>query len=375
MVAVEADALLARIDAAKAAEARDQRRRIVWGGFTTASYAADTLFLALFAAAGTIPALVPVAYGSGAVAISAAQYAAYASGWNLRFRDPSLTGPLVTLGVAMQLGVVATAPQIAFPYLANLFTVFAFGMIWLSLRESAVVWSLGVLATGGVLYWVGGRIAVPAATPLELVIVWLYFSAILGRCLVLSAQANDMRARLMANRRKLAASLEQIRELASHDELTGALNRRSIIERLEQEIARAQRSGAAFSLALLDLDDFKQVNDTYGHGAGDAVLKALVETIHATMRATDSFGRYGGEEFLMVMPASSPALAQNGLQRIRAVMAARNCDEIAAGLVVRFSAGVAGFRKDESAVQLINRADAALYEAKRSGRDRIVSSD
>jgi len=371
----EADARLERAAAAQSAEVRDQRRRLRWTGLVAASYAIDTLFLALFAAAGTIAAALPVAYGVGAAFVGAVQYAAYASGWNLRRRDPNLTALLVALGVAMQLGVVALAPQIAFPYLANLFTVFAFGMIWLSLRESAAVWSVGVLATGGLAYAVGGRMAVPTATPFEIALVWSYFSVILGRCLILSVQANEMRVRLADSRRRLAASLEQIRELAGRDELTATLNRRAIMERLEQEISRARRSGAVFSVALLDLDNFKSINDAHGHVVGDAALKAFAATVHATMRTTDSFGRYGGEEFLLVMPACTPALARAGLQRIRSALAARDWSVIASGIVVTVSAGVAGFANAEAAVQLINRADTALYEAKRSGRDRVVVAD
>jgi diguanylate cyclase len=372
---VEADARLQQAIAAQSAEGRDQRRRLLWSRFIAASYATDLFFLALFAVAGTVPALVSIVYGSSAAVICAAQYAAYASGWNLRFRDPNLTGSLVAFGVAMQLGVVAMAPQIAFPYLANLFTVFAFGMIWLSLRESVAVWSVGVAAMAGLAYAVGERMAVPAATPFEIVLVWLYFSVILGRCLILSVQANDLRARLADSRRRLAATLEQVRELAERDELTGARNRRSIMERLEQEIGRSRRTGASFSVTLIDLDHFKRINDAHGHGGGDAVLKAFVATVHATMRGTDAFGRYGGEEFLLAMPGSSPAVARTGLERIRDALRARDWSAIAAGLVLTVSAGVAGFRQNESAVQLINRADGALYEAKRSGRDRVVVAD
>ena len=242
-------------------QARDQRRRKRWILATAASYGIDALFLALFALEGSIPGAVPAAYGLAAAAICGGTWLATARGWNLKARDPNLTEPLIMLAVAMQLAVVAAAPQVGFPFLANLFTVFAFGMIWLSLRDSLVVWTLGVAGAAAVFVAQGGRIAVPVATATEQALVWLYFSLILGRCLLLSVNANDMRARLAESRARLAESLDQVRLLASHDELTHALNRRSLMAALERERGRAERTGAPFSVGLIDLDYFKQVND------------------------------------------------------------------------------------------------------------------
>jgi diguanylate cyclase (GGDEF)-like protein len=353
---------------------RAQRQRIAWIGMSAASYAVDTLFLALFAVAGTISATVALAYGAVAAAISAGNYAATASGWNLRLRDPSLVKLTMILGVAMQLGIVLVAPQVAFPFVANLFTVFSFGMIWLSLRDSLAVWSLGIAGTAAVFYAAHGRIDFPDSNVFELTLGWLYFSLILGRCLLLSVNANEMRARLADSRRKLAASLEQVQQLASHDELTGTLNRRSLMAALERERSRSERSGAPFSIAMIDLDHFKRVNDTHGHAAGDEVLRALAATVHGTMRTTDVFGRYGGEEFLMILFGTTPALALKAMERIRAALTAKNWSSIAQDLSVTLSAGIASHRKGESIEQLLHRADLALYQAKDAGRNTIIAS-
>jgi len=353
---------------------RGQRQRMVWFGMTAASYAVDTLFLALFALAGTISGTIAPAYGAAAAAISAGTYAVTASGWNLKRPDPSLVAPLSFLGIAMQLGVVLAAPQIAFPFLANLFTVFAFGMIWLPLRDSVMVWTLGITGTATVFYAVQGRIGVPVSSAFELTLVWLYFSLILGRCLLLSVNANEMRARLASSRRKLTASLEQVQQLASEDELTGTLNRRSLMAALERERSRAERSGAPFSIAMIDLDHFKRINDTHGHAVGDDVLRALAATVHDTMRATDVFGRYGGEEFLMILIGDAPALALKVMERIRAAVAAKNWSSIAPDLSVTLSAGIASHRKGETIEQLMHRADLALYQAKDAGRNTIIAS-
>jgi diguanylate cyclase (GGDEF)-like protein len=296
------------------------------------------------------------------------------TGLNLKARDPSLVEPLVLLAIALQLGIVFAAPQIAFPFLANLFTVFAFGMIWLTLRDSVVVWTLGIAGTGAVFYVERGRIGLPAASDFELILVWLYFSLILSRCLLLSVTANKMRAQLASGRRKLAASLVQVEQLASHDELTGALNRRSLMAALERERAHAERSGLPFSVAMIDLDHFKRVNDTYGHGAGDEVLRTLAATVHETMRTTDVFGRYGGEEFMMILVGSPPELALGAMERIRTALAAKTWPSIAADFSVTMSVGIACHRKDETVEEVLRRADKALYQAKDAGRNTIITS-
>jgi diguanylate cyclase len=352
--------------------ARDQRQRLRWTAATAASYAMDALFLGLFAAAGTVPGLVPLAYGAAALAVCGAAWLLVATDVNLRFRDPSMTVPLIASAVLLQVAVVALAPQIAFPFLTNLFTVFAFGMLWLSPRQSVYVWTLGALALAALVYGEGARFAVPVATSAERTLVWLYFSLVLGRCVLLSVHANDLRRRLGEGRHRLAQSLEQMRQLASHDELTLSLNRRALMGRLEEEHGRAQRGGEGYSVAVMDLDHFKDINDTYGHAVGDDVLRAFAKTAHAQMRDSDAFGRFGGEEFMLILGATSPAAASAAVERLRSAFAQRDWAGIAEGLSVSVSAGVAGFRPRETVSQLLSRADGALYEAKRAGRNRVV---
>jgi diguanylate cyclase len=352
--------------------AREQRQRLQWVGFTAASYALDLLFLALYWLAGSVTLAVPLAYAAAAAVHVGGNHAAYASGWNLRFRDPSLTAPLVLAGVTVQLGLVVLAPQVAFPFIVNIFTVFAFGAIWMSLRASIAVWALTLAACGAVLWALGARTAVPAESPAEVVLTWLCFSLILGRCLLLSVYANALRAKVAEGRRRLAASLEQVQELVHYDELTRTLNRRSLIGRLEQEIGRARRSGAPFSVAMLDLDHFKAINDTYGHAVGDEVLRQFTATVSATMRETDVFGRYGGEEFLLLLLVSDPRASLAPLERIRLAVALHDWEAVVPGLALTTSIGVAGLLPEETVAQLLRRADEALYEAKAAGRNRVV---
>jgi diguanylate cyclase (GGDEF)-like protein len=369
---LEADETLDRALRASGAGERARRQRIRWIYYTAASYAVDAAFLLLFAAAGTIPAYVAGAYFAGAAAICAVAWLAYARGWNLRLRDPNLTEPLILVAIVLQLGVVVAAPQLAFPFLANLFVVFAFGMMWLRLAKAVAIWSIGVFATGIVFYLVGQRFGVPTGSGVEVFLAWLYFSLILGRCLLVSVAASETRERLADSRRKLAETLDQVQRLASRDELTRALNRRSLVAALERERNRAERSGAPFCIAMIDLDHFKQVNDTFGHAAGDAVLRTFASTVHDTMRATDVFGRYGGEEFLLILVGTPTGPALEAVERVRLAVAARDWRPIVPDARVTMSAGIAGFRKGETVEQLLYRADQALYQAKKAGRNRTV---
>jgi diguanylate cyclase (GGDEF)-like protein len=195
---------------------------------------------------------------------------------------------------------------------------------------------------------------------------------------VLSVYAAEMRARLAESRRRLAASYEQARQLASHDELTRALNRRSLMAALARERDRAERSGQPFSVASLDLDHFKSVNDTLGHGAGDAVLKEFARVAGETKRTTDVFGRFGGEEFLLILVDIALDPARQATERMRAAIEAFDWSAVvpapAPGLKVTVSAGVACYRKGETIEQLLHRADTALYEAKRAGRNRVTAA-
>jgi diguanylate cyclase len=365
------DEKLGKAIRAKTAELRDQRMRILWIGAAGASYALDALFLGLFAAVGTVPGGVAAGYGATALLLCGAFYTAVASGWSQRFGDPGLVAPHVALALGLQLAVVAQAPQIAFPWLANLFTVFAFGMIWLPVATSVPLWGLGAALTGALLYGFSDRAAMALGAGAELLLSWLFFSLVLGRCVFLSVYAAGMRARLAHSRRKLAESMEQIQQLVSHDELTKTLNRRALMARLEEERARGERTGQGFCVALLDIDRFKAVNDTHGHAAGDAVLRDVARIVHATMRETDVFGRYGGEEFMMILTTTGPGAAQLPLERIRAALHAHDWSAIAPELAVTLSAGVTAWRPGEAAAQALQRADRALYDAKHAGRDRV----
>ena len=159
--------------------------------------------------------------------------------------------------------------------------------------------------------------------------------------------------------------------LSMTDGLTGILNRRAIYEVLEKEILRAAREKTPLSVIMLDIDFFKKVNDNYGHNAGDAVLKELTRRILAELRPYDTFGRYGGEEFIILLPGAFMYEVLAVAERIRGAIRNAPFDITPAGLHVTASFGVAEFDFKENSDALVNRADIALYKAKKNGRDRI----
>ncbi|PYU26525.1 MAG: hypothetical protein DMG30_01965 [Acidobacteria bacterium] len=161
---------------------------------------------------------------------------------------------------------------------------------------------------------------------------------------------------------KVETLAQEVYRMALLDPLTGLFNRRYIEQRLEDEIKRSERHGRALSVILFDLDEFKQVNDTYGHGAGDGLLKAFAERLSKATRGSDAAARYGGDEFLVVLPECKPENVQAVLKRLEGIRV-----EIEGhNLPIVISAGWADLLSGESAKDLLARADAELYVNKRA---------
>ena len=158
-------------------------------------------------------------------------------------------------------------------------------------------------------------------------------------------------------------------EMSHIDTLTGIYNRRKLADEIDQYIGLFKRYQHSFCLAILDIDFFKEVNDTYGHTAGDDVLCRFSNQIQAMLRSTDVFGRWGGEEFLLILPNCSEDEAYSMIERLRSAI---RSTELLPGLCVTFSAGVCGCRKNQAFSSLVSNADRALYTAKNSGRNQTI---
>lgn len=173
---------------------------------------------------------------------------------------------------------------------------------------------------------------------------------------------------------QLQAANTELAWMASTDSLTGAANRRRLLEALDIETGRAKRNGLPVSLLALDIDHFKQVNDTWGHQVGDQVLRDLVLNVKKTMRPHDILGRIGGEEFMVLLPDTPIAAAATLAERIRKQVEGMVVTHLQGALSITVSIGVAEFGKDgEAADQVIKAADDRLYRAKHEGRNRVVA--
>ena len=166
----------------------------------------------------------------------------------------------------------------------------------------------------------------------------------------------------------LARSFQDITRVADTDSLTGVLNRRAI----EAAFATLQLEGRRFVVAMIDLDHFKAVNDIHSHGVGDAVLRRVTATLQDGLRAPDRLGRYGGEEFTLLLAEADPAAGAMVVERLRERVAAVDWSVLAPGLVVTFSAGLVGVGSAESFDAAVARADRLLYQAKHLGRNRVI---
>lgn len=171
----------------------------------------------------------------------------------------------------------------------------------------------------------------------------------------------------------ISGHYQELEYQARFDPLTGVANRRHFVEMVEAEMARSSRYGKQLSILMVDIDQFKEINDIYGHQAGDLILQALCETCKIVLRAFDIVGRWGGDEFAILLPETPPAIAPQVAERLRDAIEKRVVDlEMHSALRFSVSIGCASRNaKDDNLDALLNVADRALYDAKRTGRNRV----
>ena len=180
--------------------------------------------------------------------------------------------------------------------------------------------------------------------------------------------------RILGLESRLRETLEQLRLVALRDGLTGVLNRRAIYEVAENELERARRESARLSFLMIYIDNFKKINDRFGHAMGDQALRLVVDTIVSNLRPYDSVGRWGGEEFLVLLPNTNHEEATQIAERLRTSVARSRLEFIESNSVeLRISLGVTctSFGEDQYIDKLVSQADKALYKAKNLGKDRV----
>ena len=299
-------------------------------------------------------------------------YAVIRGGLNERLGgDPSLTLPQLVLAVLSGVGSYAIAGPVRGAVMALLVLVLVFATFALPCRSTRDLALFACALLGAVMVWKG--VSDPLRYPPAVEVVHLLCTVILLVFMrAVSAHVETIREGMLRQKSDLDHALEKIRQLARRDELTGLSNRRHMRELMAVEQARQRRTGLPLSVAVLDLDGFKRINDTYGHSGGDLVLKTFAQLTRDALRATDVLGRWGGEAFLLMLPDTDVTDASACVERMRARLARLSADAIAPGLRVTFSAGVAEVQGAEALDAAIERADQAMYRAKVQGRDCTV---
>lgn len=305
------------------------------------------------------------------------------SGWSRRLRDPSMTLVHILFAILIGLWVIAKAGE-GRTILLMLFIMAAFfGAFQLRQREFMLVALVAVAGYTAIV--VHDIVTRQITTSTQVVVLELAgFATLMVWLAWFGSYMANLRRTLSRRNRDLHQATQRLRHLAEHDELTGLPNRRRLIARLEAAAQESSRGESGFSIAVLDLDRFKQVNDRHGHQAGDDVLSEFARRASALLRGVDwlvrvddtvaDIGRFGGEEFLAILPDTDLTGAGMAAERLRKEVSETPFSTCDGPVACTVSIGVAEHQPGEGIHRTIARADEALYAAKEGGRNRVKTA-
>ena len=299
-------------------------------------------------------------------------YGLLRSGLSRRWSDPSLAYPMLIAcisTVALSYGLLEEARSSTLQVLC---LQLAFEMDRLSSRQlmRASIYALIMLAATSVVRFLINPLDVHISSELYN----LGMAAVmLPSAIFVSGQVSRLYRRKVKQREALSKTLTQLNELSTRDTLTGLTNRRQMTVLLEQEHKRQGRLSHTFCVAILDIDWFKRINDRHGHGVGDVVLQQFSHLANSALSPADTLARWGGEEFLLLMPEVPPGAPAFGITRLRNALTTLKISATVPALRISFSAGITTYRSGESIDETIERADQGLYQAKAAGRNQLVA--
>jgi diguanylate cyclase (GGDEF)-like protein len=300
-------------------------------------------------------------------------YVAMRAGLNLRLKDPSLTAAQqLYAGIAVIWTYSICAPDRG-ACLCILNLILLFGVLRFRARETIQLSVTLLSLLGCVMLMRHAQDPVDYPRSAELY-YFVYGVITMGGTCVLTSWTAQLQQAYLRQRTELRQALEQIRLLAERDDLTGLINRRAMLPIMRCEMDARRPGDGGLCIALIDIDRFKNVNDKFGHQIGDETLRSFANIAKTTLRAGDVFARWGGEEFLLMLPDCSVAQGRDCLERIRAALAAADFSFVCPGYQLTISAGVTSLREDDRLEAALERADQAMYQAKRTGRDRVLIS-
>lgn len=309
----------------------------------------------------------------GSLLTLAAVFAMVRSGWSQRFGDPVLTLPHSLVSICLCFVAYLQVGE----HRASVLILVAESIVMCMFRLRPVqMFALGLssvlmllLCVVGLTWW--DPVRYPASTGVMHFVIG--GSTLLTLSLV-AKWVTDIRMRIGQQAKELSQALNTLQHLATQDSLTGLLNRRVMVDLLEIELKQVERHGHPMTVALVDLDQFKSINDRFGHQAGDAVLVGFAGLAQTQLRQVDKVARWGGEEFLIMLPQVGASEALSALERLRVAMGNLSFPGCS-GLNASLSVGLTQATPGESLELLIDRADQALYRAKRCGRNRCLVAE
>lgn len=338
------------------------------------------LFVASYVYLGWLPLARALEYAALVVLTWACFFSFILSGVNQRLADPSLTIPQILTGIFCQLYIMYFLPEplLRVPFLLlgtvnMMFAVFAMNlwrMLWLNV--------VGVSAYAGMIllkavYYPAGL----GVWQAEVLVILAFFISIALNAYIGSVIVG-LRDKLRLRNRELHCAMVQLEDLATRDPLTRLPNRRSVMREMTKEESRLERNAdgqATLCLCMLDIDDFKRVNDQHGHQAGDDILHWFGDQLSQHLRAQDFVGRFGGEEFLLLLPNTTLPETEALICRLLSIIRSSAPPTLPPGARITASAGVAEHQSGQRLKDTLRQADKALYQAKANGRDRTVAAD
>jgi len=287
-------------------------------------------------------------------------------GLNLRFQEPSLMLPQLVASLTIMLAVSYLERSTQVALVPFILIAFSFGIFRLS-TGSLILLSAGCLGTYlGVIVLRAHLEGYDFGFRADLA-QWCVLALTLPGMILVGKQIQNLRQLLRATRYQL----EHYEEKSVRDELTGLYNRRQLQAELEQAKLQADTRAVPFSICLIDIDRFKEINDTNGHLAGDTILREFSKVARDSVRDTDVLGRYGGDEFMQILPDTDVKGAVMHAERLRVYAHFLDFQKVLSQKNISLSIGVAQYRSGEKITDLISRADSALYKAKQLGRNRV----
>lgn len=300
-------------------------------------------------------------------------YALLRSGLNLRLRDPSLTVPQIVAATLTIIYVMYHAERVRDALLMVYLLPFLFGVFQLDTRRLLALALFVLLVYAGMVML--SAYAKPASVDAATEVTrFAALATVLSWFAVMGGYIQRLRGRLRQSNLELRNAVDRIQDIALRDDLTGVFNRRYLSEALRQEQTRSGRSGAKLALCIIDLDHFKSINDRFGHASGDAVLRIFAGAVQQVLRGGDIFGRFGGEEFLLVLPQTTAEGALASAERVRENVARTPFPALPGDARVTVTIGVTMVSAGEDISEAMRRADQALYRGKAEGRNRVVFS-